>query len=258
MNSLARKFFQSGAQSFREVIIVSEEKVDSSSIPSDLPRGWLELASLSSRDRVDFTRDFWLSRLPFHPKATEHLVQFFSKLDDVAVVLRKEEEEDLFTAELVYSLADESSFFRGLVPSTEMEILELKREIGAILPPGYLSFLHLHNGFGKLSEIGCLQIDEILDARRRLIDHLLEMHEPIYSGEKALDAGALIPFFETFSSFQCFYMDWYPGTEMGNVSLSMIDNTVSDVSDPRIWVEELAFPTFLEWLVYYLQGMDFS
>ena len=41
---------------------------------------------------------------------------------------------------------------------------------------------------------------------------------------------------------------------MGNVYLSGIDYTLSDVSDKKAWAENLAFPTFSEWLAYYLRG----
>ena len=247
MNSLIRKFF-TGTQ-FKEVRFLSEESdatwEEISDIAFDLPRGWFELSKVSSQDRVEFTRDFWLDRIPYHPSAHPAFFEFFEQLDDVAVVLTREREGEPFDAELVYSLADGSSFFRGKPPCIE------GIEIEVHLPQDYLSFLRIHNGFGKLSEMGLLEMEEILPARRRVIDLLK-------AGDVNVDPGTLIPFYESLglSSFQCFYTDWYPGAEMGNVYLSGIDYTISDVSNKKMWTENLAFPTFSEWLVYYLQGMD--
>lgn len=260
MNILARKYFQS-ASNFDEVRFVSEEKdltwEEVQTIASDLPRSWFELSRISPRDRIEFSRDYWLSQLPYHPKVHPILSEFFDRLDDIAVILRKEKPEDIFSAELVYSFADESTFFRGLPSPTEREINELKKEIGALVPRDYLAFVHIHNGFGKLSELGLLKIDEIPDARRRVMELILKASKPIKAGKSVADAGSLIPFFEHLglSSFQCFYSDWYPGSEMGNVYLSGIDYTISDVAK---WEESLAFPTFLEWLASFLQGINVS
>ncbi len=161
-------------------------------------------------------------------------------------------------AELVYSLADGSTFFRGKPPCGDGDIQELRNEIDVSFPRDYLSFLKIHNGFGKLSEMGLLEIQELADVRRRVIEMILKTDRRVRSGELIVDAGGLFPFFEALglSSFQCFYTDWYPGSEMGNVYLSGIDYTISDVSNKKSWVENLAFPTFSEWLSCYLQGMN--
>ena len=78
------------------------------------------------------------------------------------------------------------------------------------------------------------------------------------SGGKGVDPGALIPFYETLGldSFQCFYRDWYPGSEMGNVNFSGMDSKVSELTDKNNWNDNLAFSTFSEWLAFYMQGMD--
>ncbi|MBX7067718.1 MAG: SMI1/KNR4 family protein [Parachlamydiales bacterium] len=258
MNSLSRQFFTANKESgFSHVRILTDEPNCSweevSELAFDIPRGWYELSRISPEDRVEFTRDFWLDRLPYHPSAHPAFFEFFERLDDVAVVLvRKMDDEEPMDAELVYSLADNSSFFRGRPPLVEME-----NELEVNLPRDYLSFLKIHNGFGKLSEMGLIEFQDVPDARRRLIDLILKTEKRIKSGEAEVDPGALIPFYEALglSSFQCFYSDWYPGSEMGNVYFSGIDYTISDVSQKRAWVENLAFPTFSEWLSYYLQGM---
>jgi hypothetical protein len=263
MNSLVRKFFSRKEEApFKEVIFLSEEsqakwEVVSKESPH-LPRGWFELSRISAQDRVDFTRDFWLDRMPYHPSAHPAFFEFFEQLDDVAVVLTRAKEDEPFIAELIYSLADDSTFFRGRPPCAAEELEELKNELDANLPHDYLSFARIHNGFGKLSEMGVLEIGEIAYAKRRVMDLLIQTDKQVKSGELEVDPGALVPFYESLglSSFQCFYTDWYPGSEMGNVYLSGIDYTLSDVSDKKAWVENLAFPTFSEWLAYYLQGMN--
>ncbi len=263
MNSLVQQFYTSKESTFKEVLFLSEKKEELdysalSKIAFDLPRAWYELSRISARDRIEFTRDFWLDRIPYHPNAHPAFFEFFERLDDVAVVLTREIENEPMNSELVYSLKDNSSFFRGKPPCAEGDIQELLSELNSGLPRDYLSFLKIHNGFGKLSEMGVLEIQEIPDARRRVMDHLLNAGKRMKSGEKRVDPGSLIPFFEALglSSFQCFYMDWYPGSEMGNVYFSGIDDTVSDVSNKKFWVENLAFMTFSEWLAHYLQGMN--
>src|SRR3990167_10650476 len=93
MNSLSRQFFSRRATEslFNSVRILSEEPDCSweqvNQIALDLPRPWFELSRISSKDRVEFTRDFWLDRIPYHPNAHPALFEFFERLDDVAVVL---------------------------------------------------------------------------------------------------------------------------------------------------------------------------
>ena len=260
MNSLARKFYEKGSETnYQEVLILSENRradwAEISEKNPDLPRGWFELSRISPEERIEFVRDFWFDLLPFNPVAYPSFVDFFSRLDDIAIVIARQEEGS--QAEMVYSLADNSAFFRGLPPGGDEDLREMKSEIGVPLPRDYLSFLRIHNGFGKLSEMGVLRMEEIVDARRRTSDLVLSGEKTIRSRGRTVDPASLIPFYEAYglSSFQCFFADWYPGSEMGNVYLSGIDYTISDTKG---WAENLAFPTFLEWLAYYLEGMNVS
>lgn len=263
MNSLACKFYEKGSEAnYQEVFVLSEcPQIQWSEISEkapDLPRGWFELSRISAEERIEFSRDFWLDLLPFHPTATAALTDFFSSLDDVAVVVAKKDEE--LQPEIVYSLADNSSFFRGLPPAIDEDLREFKKEIGLNLPRDYLSFLKIHNGFGKLSDLGLLRIEDVGEARVRVQNLILKSEKTIRSGGSPVDPASLIPFFEAYgmSSFQSFFADWYPGSEMGNVYLSGIDYTISDTNDRKSWSENLAFATFSEWLAYYLQGMNLS
>jgi hypothetical protein len=45
---------------------------------------------------------------------------------------------------------------------------------------------------------------------------------------------------------------------MGNIYFSGIETTVSDISDLKTWAENLAYPTFLEWLTAFLEGINRS
>jgi len=263
MNSLARQFYEKGNESnFQEVLFLSEDRYASwteiAEKAPDFPRGWFELSRISPEERVEFIRDFWFDLLPYHPYAQSAIAEFFSRVDDVAPIIARKDDE--LQPEMVYSFADNSTFFRGLPPATEEDLREFRREIGLPLPRDYLSFNRLHNGFGKLSEIGVLKIEDVGVARQRVKDLLFNAEKSVRSNGRPVDPGSLIPFYETYglSSFQCFYADWYPGSEMGNVYLSGVDYTISDTSDRKSWAENLAFPTFLEWLAYYLEGMSVS
>ena len=259
MNSLARQCYE---KDFQEVCILSEDASKGWSELSmqapTLPRGWFELSRLSPEERIEFTRDFWFSFLPYHPLVHPILSEFFSRLDDIALVLAKKDEE--FCPELVYSLADNSTFFRGLPPASEEDLRELRLEIDQSLPRDYLAFLKIHNGFGKLSEIGMLRIEDVGMARQRAKELLLNPEKSVTSQGHPVDPGSLIPFYEAYGlvSFQCFYADWYPGSEMGNVYLSGIDYTISDIRDRKNWGDNGAFATFMEWLIHYLEGMTFG
>ena len=98
-------------------------------------------------------------------------------------------------------------------------------------------------------------LKEQLDAKRRLMEMVIRSERPLKSTIR-IDPGSLVPFYEAIglSSFQCFYADWYPGNEMGNVYLSGIDYTISDFRDRKSWVDQKAFPTFLDWLAFFLEG----
>ncbi len=264
MNSLAKKFYEKGGvdgNRFRSCRFLHEEpqlqwsEVDS--LGSDLPRSWFELSRIAPRDRVEFVCDFWLDRFPYHPQIHRAIVEFFELLDDVGVVLVQKEEDGPLQAELVYSLADSSTFFRGRAPCTEEDLLEMRSEVGIALPRDYLAFLRIHSGFGKMSEMGLLEVGQLAEAKRRVAHIILHSERPLRSGNKLVDPGSLIPFFEAIGldSYQCFYTDWYPGSEMGNVYLSGIDYTISDTSHKQSLAEGLAFSTFSEWFIFYLQGM---
>ena len=263
MNFQIRDFFKvdrSQEPHFQEVRFLHEEaELSWEEIEGvGLPRSWFELSRISPENRVEFSREYWLSRLTYHPLATERIESFFDQLDDIAIVLSRQTKEEPWRAELVYSLADNSSFFRGLPPADDEEISWAQKQLGADLPRDYWSFLQIHNGFGRLTETGLKPADELEETKARLLDAILAYEVPLRWKEGWIDPAKLFPFFEEYGvgSFQCFNAEWYPGSEMGNVYFSGIDYTLSDISDRKAWSEQLAYPTFLDWLTDFLEGMN--
>ncbi len=261
MNDLAKKFYvEGGDEKFEQVLILHENRdlswQELSEKACDLPRSWFELSHVSREERIEFVCDFWLDRLPFNPKSHPFFFQFFSRLDDVAVIVVKKENE--FFSEMVYSLADNSTFFRGFPPAIDQDISAFKTEIGCGLPRDYLSFLRIHDGFGKLSELGLLKMEDVILARVHVRNLLLGGEKEMRWEGHLIDPSSLIPFYEDYGldSFQCFFSDWYPNNEMGNVYFSGIDYTISDVTSRKNWSEQSAFVSFLEWFICYLEGMD--
>lgn len=245
MNPQVARYFQTGLE-FAEVHFVKEGALP---FPAeerpDLPRGWLELTRLSAEDRVEFTKATWLHLLPFHPIFSRAVEEFFHQLDDIYIVLYKKEKEEPWEAEMIYSLSDGSTFFRGRIPTEE--------EIPFPYPRDFAQFYQIHDGFGRLSEMGLLMAGDLLEERRRLYERCQRLDLAIREGGKMIDPGSLYPFYEVplGAGWQCFYSDWYPGSEMGNVYLSGIDDTISDRKE---WSDQKAFATFLEWLAFYLEG----
>lgn len=263
MNALVQEFYHTSGKEgdpvFDSVIFLSESKESwegAKAMCGDLPRGWYELSRLPVIDRISFTRDFWMDRLPYHPSFIKFAPEFFFRLDDVGVVLSRESKGAPWIAEMVYSLKENRSFFRGLPPCQKEDLEDLKAVLNLTLPRDYLSFLEIHDGFGKLSELGLLKAKQVISVREKLIDAVLSNERPLMQGGRVVDPSLLIPFFTSFGteSYQCFFADWYPGNEMGNVYLSGIDYTVSECSDRKEWSDQLAFPTFLDWMAFYMEG----
>jgi len=258
MNPLACQFYEKG--DFLSVDHLSQDQhlkweQISEKVP-ELPRAWFELSRVSSEERIEFVQDFWLDLLPLNFSAHPLISNFFSQLDDICIIITRGEEE--VHPEMVYSFADNSTFFRGLPPANEEDIRRFIQAIEVRIPSDYRTFLRIHNGFGKFSELGVLKLENIMEAREQVRGILSGAESPIKQGDRLVNPESLIPFYEVFgmSSFQCFYSDWYPESDVGNVYLSGIDYTISDVSDRRAWQENLAFSTFSEWLGFYLEGMN--
>ena len=85
---------------------------------------------------------------------------------------------------------------------------------------------------------------------------MLEQQDSIITSiGTTIDPKALIPFYESFGMpfYQCFWAEWYPEQEMGNVYYSTESKTISDLFTSGASSESMAFPTFMDWLTFYLE-----
>ncbi|MBS0605687.1 MAG: SMI1/KNR4 family protein [Parachlamydiales bacterium] len=269
MNSHVRRFYRkfidedAPIRLYHEVIALHEaprfswEEI-SSKVPS-LPKGWHELAYLQKQDRIEFSRDFWLSTVPFEPRFHEFFNQFFSALDDVGVYVTQLRFDSPFESEIVYSLRDGSCFFHGSPPCSDEEIAKLKQDFDGLIPEDFCAFLKIHDGFSKHTDTGLVKTKFLKALYDQLIVELREDRQDIVCKGKIIDPKSLIPFYESFGqpSYQCFFTEWHPGKEVGNVYYSTLEKVISDHTDRNASMENLAFPSFLDWLVFYLESIEF-
>lgn len=260
MNSQVRKYYRKLTEEdiplhlFYDVIPLHEVKNSSwqemVKNAGDLPQGWFELSQLSIKDRIDFTCQYWLKTLPYIPHVHQFLENFFSRLDNVGVFLTKQHFDSAYACEMVYSLRDGSCFFHGLPPCKEEAIHALNQKFQNTLPEDYLSFLQIHNGFSKFLDKGLILAENLnsLSYEKIVAD----------SSGNEINPKNLIPFYESFEEkkYQCFFMEWVPINFVGNVFYSSQENLISEIKDPKKWAENLAFPTFLDWLILYLEGIE--
>ncbi|MFN0065878.1 MAG: SMI1/KNR4 family protein [Chlamydiales bacterium] len=223
-----------------------------------LPRGWFELSHLSRDDRVEFTKEFWFAKLPFEEERHERkLEEFFEHLDDVEIYATQEKEGMPFEVHMIYSMQHQTGFFQGGPPSTPEMLETLQKQFANfVLPPDYLAFLGIHDGFNKYTDSGLIRV-QMLARAYRAFQEILQGEELVRPDGQVINPKNLIPFYESFGlhSYQCFYADWYLEDEMGNLFFSEYDRTISNFLDTKRLEENLAFGTFLGWLVYYLEDI---
>lgn len=225
-----------------------------------LPKGWYELALLKTSDRIEFCRDYWIAKLPYHPKMSEFLMRFFATLDDIGVFLTQQKWGDPFDVQMVYSLADDCGFYCGGLPATEEQIVSLQENFPEyILPADYKAFLQIHNGFWKTTDVtGLTPSHRMSETYKQFQSMILGEQELSTCRGAPVNPKSLIPFYESFGIhfYQCFWGEWYPEEEMGNVYYSQTTKTISDVggSDPSC--DNMAFPTFIDWLMFYLERVE--
>ena len=224
-----------------------------------LPKGWFEVSQLPTDDRIDFISSFWFKQLPFRPNLEKILTKFFSQLDDIGIFLTQPKEDDPFDVQMVYSIEGDGGFFRAHPPAPSNAINALSEAFSKyILPKDFLAFLQIHDGFYKYMDTGILQSDQIPRVYEMLQGLFSDDNELTTKDGEAVDPKSLIPFYESFGMpcYQCFWGEWYPEDEMGNVYLSGVNRTVSSCAKKRTWAENLAFPTFLDWLMFYLERIE--
>lgn len=247
---------------FHQVLALHDEPMTNwnevSKLAPQLKRGWYELAQLPVQDRIEFTRDFWLTKLPYHPCMPEFLSSFFATLDDIGIFLTQQSFDDPYIPHLVYSLADNKGFYHGETQANESDLIDLQKEFpDYILPIDYLAFLQIHNGFAKINDTGILS-STVMKSSYDSFQTLLGEEPLATSKGKTVNPKSLIPFYESFGMpfFQCFWGEWYPEQEMGNVYYSGTSKTISSCTIQDDGLENMAFRTFSDWLMFYLEKLD--
>lgn len=227
----------------------------------DLSRGWYELSRLKQEDRLEFVRDFWISKLPYHPKLQEFITQFFDSVEDIGIYVVQKMYDDPFQSHLVYSLKKDVGFYRGYSPITESGIANLQNAFSdTIFPQDYVAFLQIHDGFCKTTDCTGITKSSLM---RESYDKFQEMvgsfDAPLTTSKnQAVNPRSLIPFYESFGMpfYQCFWSEWYPLEEMGNVYFSGSTKTISDVTSKDPSADTMAFPTYSDWLMFYLESIS--
>jgi hypothetical protein len=225
-----------------------------------LCKGWYELSRLPQKDRVEFVKEYWMVKMPFQPRFEAPLEKFFNSIDDIGVFLVQKDIDDPYVAHMVYGLKGQRGFFRGFCGASDETIVRLKRDFPEIIfPEDYLAFLQIHDGFSKTTDSGLFLAEE-MRAHMDQFQALVASHEGVITtaDELPIDPQNLIPFYASFGMpfFQCFWHDWYPESEMGNVYYSETSNTISILASKVASAENMAFPTFMDWLLFYLESIE--
>ncbi|MGK5594842.1 MAG: SMI1/KNR4 family protein [Parachlamydiaceae bacterium] len=229
---------------------------DLSTLSPSLPKGWFELVHLSSEDRISFVKEFWLSKFSSNPGFKDH---FFTQLDDICVFLVQKKFDDPFDCHMVYSLKDNGGYFKGLPPAKEQDIQRIRNAfIEFILPEDFYQFLTIHDGFSKATDTGIIKSSELEQSYQSFQEMLAKEDSITTSLGYTVNPNTLIPFYESFGMpfFQCFWAEWYPDSEMGNVYFSGLTKTISNVKCADPTSENMAFPTFIAWLNFYLETVE--
>lgn len=205
-----------------------------------LTKGWHELCQLEDDIRFELIRDYWFNALPIISTFRAFIDRFFAKVEKVGMISTK---LGIF---MTYTLKDRLECFFGGPPLIDEEIEALKGQIDFSLPEDFCRFYRIHNGFFKGGDTGVYSSGVLVEEAQRFkqMGHLLSL------GAQKVSTDLLLPFYRSFGLdvYQCFYKEWYLDEGMGNVLCSLTEETISDPNrDP------MAFPTFLEWLTFYME-----
>lgn len=225
-----------------------------------VPKGWYELCHLSVVDRIEFLGDYWRSTLPFQVIFTPYVERFFNSLQTITLYLIQKTESDSLEPLLIYALKENAGFFQGNPPATEEELSILQEQFSdVVLPADYLAFLRMHNGFSKCSDTGIIESTSMQKTFNAFKAALLAHQQHLHTCDgKRIEETELIPFYQSyaFPCYQCFWAGWHPGEEMGNIYYSGLTHTVSNHLVNSLSPENQAFPTFLDWLMFYLETIE--
>lgn len=205
-----------------------------------LTKGWHELCQLEEDIRFELIRDYWFNALPVIPTFRAFIDRFFAKVEKIGIISTS---GGIF---MTYTLKDRSECFFGGPPLIDDEIETLKGEVDVSLPEDFCRFYRIHNGFFKGGDTGIYSSGVLVEEAQRFkqLGRLLKL------GSQKVPTDLILPFYRSFGLdvYQCFYKEWYPDGGMGNILCSLSEETLSDPNrDP------MAFPTFLEWLTFYME-----
>lgn len=222
-----------------------------------LPKGWWELSKLSRLERMELIQQYWENKMEAFPTFCQFIGRFFQEVDDIQIYLIQKTVDHGMEPQLFYSLKS-GSFYRGSPPVAEDVDLRLKEFFPDIIfPPDYLSFLQIHSGFCKTTDCtGLTKAENLKDSYDRFQSSFVGDELIFTANQTPINPKKLIPFYTSFGMpfYQCFFADWYPEQEMGNVYVSLQDKRVSNfLQNPS---ENMSFATFYEWLTFYLEGVD--
>jgi|688.fasta_scaffold01263_34 hypothetical protein len=245
---------------YRVVALHDAPDIDWKEVSKKVPalsRGWFELAHLPTRDRIEFSRDYWLNKLPYKQGFSEFLVRFFDAVDDIGVYITQQKFDDSYEACLVYNMRGNTSFYRGGIPASEESINRLQKLFpDYLLPTDYRAFLQIHDGFWKTTDCtGIIRINQMEEINRAFQEELGKQDRLLTSNGVEVNPKSLIAFYKSFGMpfFQCFWGEWYPEGEMGNIYYSDLTKSITFTDEANANPENLAFPTFLDWLMFYLE-----
>ncbi|MDB2614049.1 hypothetical protein N9Y92_02695 [Chlamydiales bacterium] len=219
----------------------------------NMSRGWYELCHLSTKDRLDFTRDFWFSKLPYHQNIENFLENFFSQIDDIGVYITQRTFDGPYQCQFVYSVQNNGGYYHGELPADDKALISLSKAFPQVIfPQDFISFMQIHNGFSKGDDVGIVRVEK-LQVLYKQLQELFINREPLFTSKgQIIDPSRLIPFYSSFGTpnYQCFWEEWYPEQEMGNVYYSEVSKTISDINAED---DTMAFPSFSAWLQFYLE-----
>ena len=155
---------------------------------------------------------------------------------------------------LTYSMKESKTFFLGGPPLLDQEIEGAIGRLDFSFPQDFRQFFRIHNGFFKGGDTGIFSIGVLLEEAERFIS----LEQPLKMGNQTISSASLLPFYRSFGLdvYQCFYQDWYPDGGVGNVLCSLGEGTISDYCTKDKERESLAFPSFIEWLMFYMEDVD--
>ncbi len=266
MDRHVKEYFSSGSEKnpeahFLKVIVLHDAPdADFDLIARSLPancRGWMELAQLPTIDRIELVKEFWLCKMRNHPRLVRFLVSFFDTIDDIGIYITQKHHNEPLDCHMVYSLPNDTGFYRGKLPAEENDLLQIQDKFSEwVLPSDYLAFLQVHDGFAKATDCTGITSSVKLIPAYDKFQAYLDQQDPLFTTSgRAVDSKSLIPFYESYGMpfYQCFWGEWHPESEMGNVYYSGLTNSIIDPEGELGSAEQMAFPTFADWLVFYLE-----